>query len=67
MLAYGTPTRAYSARAVDGFVLGEDHHEIWPLIDHDTCLVAHDKPSRPDDIAWLRRSGEYARYHPYRR
>ena len=39
----------------DGFRL-YDPHDIWPLVDQDTCIVASDKRRFPGDIALLKRA-----------
>ena len=39
----------------DGFRL-YDPHDIWPLVDQDTCIVACDKNSFPGDITKLKRA-----------
>ena len=33
-----------------------DPHDIWPLVDQDTCIIASDKRRFPGDITKLKRA-----------
>ena len=49
------PTCSVRLWTTDGFRL-YDPHDIWPLVDQDTCIVASDKNSFPGDITQLKRA-----------
>ena len=55
MLSARLCCRARRLWTTDGFRL-YDPHDIWPLVDQDTCIVACDKNSFPGDITKLKRA-----------